>query len=144
MSITFFARGTPRPQGSKRAVGRGRKTILVEMSRGLPGWRFRVYRAAVEAKRQAELEIIPGPIAVTLEFVMPRPKRTTRPDCDGPPDLDKLCRGVFDALTMAGLIEDDSRVISLRARKRWARESGIEAAGCLVTVRTALEINSAG
>lgn len=139
MSITFFARGHPRPQGSKRAVSRGRKTILVEMSKKLPAWRYAVYRAADQAVRIRQGDLIAGPVVVELEFVLPRPKRTSRPDCDGPPDLDKLCRGVFDALTMAGVIEDDSRVIRLTASKRWARESGIEAPGCLVTVMSARE-----
>ena len=33
------------------------------------------------------------------------------------PDLDKLCRAVFDALTDAGVITDDARIVQA-ARKR--------------------------
>lgn len=139
MSITFFVRGTPRPQGSKRSVGRGRKTILVEMSPGLKRWRVAVALAARDAMNVAAIGMIKGPVTVELEFVMPRPKRTNHPACDVTPDLDKMCRSVFDSLKVAGVIEDDSRVIRLTASKRWARESGIEAPGCLVSVRAARE-----
>jgi Holliday junction resolvase RusA-like endonuclease len=36
---------------------------------------------------------------------------------DGPPDLDKLLRATFDALTQARVWEDDSRVVWVQACK---------------------------
>ena len=36
MKVTFFAEGTSRPQGSKRALGNGR---MIEASRHLKPWR---------------------------------------------------------------------------------------------------------
>ena len=36
------------------------------------------------------------------------------------PDLDKLVRLVFDALTIAGVLTDDCVVVNLDAAKRWA------------------------
>lgn len=36
------------------------------------------------------------------------------------PDLDKLIRLVFDALTIAGVLTDDCVVVNLFAAKRWA------------------------
>nr|DAN37658.1 MAG TPA: Endodeoxyribonuclease RusA [Caudoviricetes sp.] len=50
---------------------------------------------------------------------MPKPKR---PRWDVPavkPDLDKLTRAVFDALTDAGVWRDDSRVVDMRVTKRY-------------------------
>ncbi|MFZ9960538.1 MAG: RusA family crossover junction endodeoxyribonuclease, partial [Candidatus Limnocylindrus sp.] len=82
--------GTPRPQGSKRHVGRG---ILVESCRELKPWREAITAAAIEAgATRAE-----GPIIVRLEFRFDRPKghygkrgvkdsapatKTTKPDID--------------------------------------------------------------
>jgi len=37
-------------------------------------------------------------------------------------DVDKLARTVLDALVIAGLLADDSQVVSLQVRKGWADE----------------------
>jgi crossover junction endodeoxyribonuclease RusA len=60
-----------------------------------------------------------GPVAVALAFRMPRPK-SSKPGqpADKRPDLDKLVRAVLDALTSAGMYEDDARVVDLRASKQ--------------------------
>lgn len=47
------------------------------------------------------------------------PKRRTRPDCR--PDLDKPVRSTLDALTTAGAIDDDARVVEINARKHYAK-----------------------
>lgn len=38
----------------------------------------------------------------------------------GPPDLDKIQRGIGDALTGAGTIKDDARIVHWDIRKVWA------------------------
>ena len=61
------------------------------------------------------------PVAIILVFEFPRPQRgrdrsrfkTTAPD------LDKLVRAVADALTMAGVWEDDARMVRLNAWKQY-------------------------
>ncbi|HCG2982404.1 RusA family crossover junction endodeoxyribonuclease [Corynebacterium striatum] len=36
-----------------------------------------------------------------------------------PPDADKLCRALGDALTMAGVIKDDARITTWHATKKY-------------------------
>lgn len=131
--ITFYASGFPRPQGSKRAILAHGRARLVEMARGLKPWRQIVHLAAQDALRTAQVDPVVGPVALTLEFVMRRPRRPTKPACDTKPDLDKLVRAVLDGLTGAAYA-DDSAVVRITASKRYARASGIERPGCLVTV----------
>ena len=119
MSITrrdlFFVPGSPAPQGSKRHVGGGR---MIESSKYVGPWRATIAGVAGQC-----IEYGPrvGPVAVALDFVLPRPKsepKTTRPHTRRP-DVDKLARAVLDALT--GIyFADDSQVDSLAATKRTA------------------------
>lgn len=127
----FFVHGVPRPQGSKDHVGGGR---LVESSKGLAEWRWRVGLAANQARHGAPLHA--GAVRATLIFVMPRPKSLTRDDLTPPmttaPDVDKLARGVLDALT-GTLIVDDALVTSLGGtHKRYAEPA--EPPGVHITV----------
>lgn len=135
MILTFFAPGVPAPQGSKR-IGRNRRTgraILIESSEAVKPWRAAVAAAALEARNLARSAVRSGPMAVVLEFVMPRPKRVTRPACDVKPDVDKLQRSTLDALSGV-LFHDDAQVVKITASKRYARASGIENPGALITV----------
>lgn len=72
------------------------------------------------------------PVSVSLEFYFARPKshyRTGRfedelkasaPELhDKMPDVDKLVRLMLDALTIAGVVKDDSQVFAVRGEKRW-------------------------
>lgn len=112
-SWAFTAIGIPASQGSKKHVGRG---IMIESSKALRPWRDTVTAAAFGAG-----EKILGPVAVHVVFTLPRPKsapkRETLPQRGI--DLDKSVRAAFDSVTAAGLWEDDSRVCSLLAEKRW-------------------------
>lgn len=134
MSLTFFVRGTPAPQGSKRAFVVAGKARLVEMSKRVKPWRRAVVDESTRALAIRHGEALDGPVSVSLEFVMPRPKRTKHPACTSKPDLDKLVRATLDGLVIGGVIADDALVTRLVASKRFARESGIEAAGCLIDV----------
>jgi len=118
VSLTFFVRGTPAPQGSKRHVGGGR---LVESSKTLPAWRTTVTDAARAAWQGRAT--IDTPVAVALTIYLPRPKRSRfKVYPAGPPDTDKLQRAVGDALTASGVIRDDARIVHWDAWKRWATE----------------------
>lgn len=115
--IRVITHGTPAPQGSKKSVGRNR---FVEASKGLPAW-----RAAVEAA--ARLAAGPGwvpwdgPVSVSGTVSILKPGTTKFKDHPaGPPDLDKLQRGIGDALTKSRLITDDSRIVHWDIRKVWA------------------------
>jgi len=82
-------------------------------------WRAVVAWAAKAAKVEAGH---PGwknrePVAMSLEFIFPRPKKSANPF--PPIDLDKLLRTVFDALT--GIImADDKQIVYVEMTKRYA------------------------
>lgn len=71
-------------------------------------------------------EPLDGPLEASMTFYMPRPKRPTFPLPAVKPDVDKLCRAVLDSATKAGLIRDDARVVTLRARKRYGDTPGLQ------------------
>lgn len=128
-TVSFFVPGKPAPQGSKRHVGRG---ILVESSKEVGPWRERVALAAHQA--MAGTALFDGAVAVTLYFILPRPKsapKSCTPAAVKRPDLDKLIRACLDAITDV-IISDDSRVVTIYAHKRIA-EIG-ETAGVEVRV----------
>lgn len=60
------------------------------------------------------------PLAVDIVFHLPRPRHTRYPVAPlGKPDVDKLIRGVLDALTGAAW-QDDAQVVNVNADKVWA------------------------
>lgn len=123
--LQFTVRGLPAPQGSKevKRYVQGR-AILGESSSKVRPWRQDVVAAAVEAIHESPgFRPIDGPVFLTVEFYVPRPKghpksRRTVPTTT--PDLDKLLRSTDDALTTAGVITDDSVVVDIWARDRYA------------------------
>ena len=115
--IKFFVPGTPAPQGSKRALGPGR---MIEMSKNVGPWRERIALAAHNAMKGQPL--FPGPTAIFINLVLPRPKSTPKtytPDAIKRPDIDKLARACLDAITGV-IIADDAQIIELQATKRVA------------------------
>lgn len=123
--LDFFAGGTPVPQGSKNAYVRGGRAVLVDANPRLKAWRAQVRAAAEAAVEDAGWETLDEPCRAYLGFTMPRPKR---PRWDVPavkPDLDKLTRAVFDALTDAGVWKDDSRVVSMEVTKRYEDDEAV-------------------
>ena len=113
--VKFFVPGKPSPQGSKRHVGNGR---MIESSREVGPWRERV--ALVAHNAMEGRPVVSGAVSVSVRFVMPRPQ-SARGDVPAVkrPDLDKLVRAVFDALTNV-VFKDDSQVVSVFASKRLA------------------------
>lgn len=129
--LVVVVRGTPAPQGSKRHVGGGR---MVEQSPHLESWRAVVSQCAVAA-RYATPGWAPDPhaaLAVGITFTVVRPQSHYRTGKHSHllrdsapahpvsrPDLDKLIRSTLDALTDAGAMSDDSRVVSISALKAY-------------------------
>lgn len=104
----------------------------MESNKKLPAWRQAV-RTAAEAHRPAEL--IAVPCRVTIVFFMPRPKKPKWAQYPGSkPDLDKLVRAVFDALT--GVVwADDALAVEVTARKLWAGVDGNPPnPGCFIAI----------
>lgn len=60
-----------------------------------------------------------SPLAVDMEFVCPRPKRPANPFPVG--DIDNFAKAALDAVTKAGLWDDDDQVVEASARKRYAK-----------------------
>jgi crossover junction endodeoxyribonuclease RusA len=125
MEIAFDVIGRPSPQGSKKSIGNNR---FVESSKFLPAWRTAVKIAAEDAVTSENWVRVSGPVELEVMFYLDRPASITpakRPQPTVPPDLDKLVRGVGDALT--GVVyDDDSQVIRCLAWKVYAdnREPG--------------------
>lgn len=109
--------GVPRPQGSKRHVGNGR---LVEASKYLPAWREDVKTVCrVHMMDNQDQRKFTEPVHATLNFYLPRPPSINRAWPSVAPDLDKLCRGVFDALEQSGVIENDALIVRLDTFKQY-------------------------
>ena len=119
MEIAFDVVGRPAPQGSKKSIGNNR---FVESSKFLPPWRNAIRLAAEEAVTANGWARVSGPVELEVMFYLDRPSSVSpvkRPQPTVPPDLDKLVRGVGDALT--GVIyDDDSQVIRCLAWKVYA------------------------
>ena len=90
----------------------------MESSKALGPWRDRI----ASFVREKDPEMFLGPVFVHARFVMPRPASTPKrrtPAAVKRPDLDKLLRGVFDAVT--GVIwTDDAQVVQALTSKRLA------------------------
>lgn len=129
MSVDVHVYGYPAPQGSKRPVRmRDGRTVLIESSKAVKPWRDAVVSALVSTGHN-NMQLT-GPLAVCIDFDLPRPKAHYKASGelrdDAPemviktPDLDKLVRSTFDALTIAGVIRDDSHISELHSSKRYA------------------------
>jgi Holliday junction resolvase RusA-like endonuclease len=102
-----------------------------EQSAYLPAWRAAVRKAVYERYRELGIppDVLPllrGPVGVRIGFQLEHGARV-----DGPPDLDKLARATWDALTAARVWEDDSRVVYAELLKIEARGA---VAGALIDV----------
>ncbi len=128
--LQFWVPGIPRPQGSKRSLGKG---VMVESSKYVKDWRHAITQAAWTYR--LERPTITAPVALRLDFYLPRPKYHLKADGfakeryllarpKAKPDASKLVRAVEDAITDAGLWADDSLVVSLRAEKWYADDTG--------------------
>jgi crossover junction endodeoxyribonuclease RusA len=125
MEISFDVLGRPSPQGSKKSIGNNR---FIEASKFLPAWRNAVKIAAEHAVTVNGWAKVSGPVELEIMFYLDRPSSisaTKRPYPIVPPDVDKLIRGVGDALT--GVVyDDDSQIVRVLAWKVYAdnREPG--------------------
>ena len=138
-TLRFAVLGLPAPQGSHRYVGNG---VMVESSKKVKPWRADVRAAAVAHMLGQPWT---GPLAVTVEFRLPRPRGdfgtgrnagVLKPSAPiwhvKRPDADKLVRAVGDALT--GLVwADDSQIVAWHTYKRYA--TAAEPVGATICVQ---------
>jgi len=133
--LTFALHGLPISQGSKsfKGISRSGRAILVESSKALKPWRGMVQAAirAAMCNTPAPAAGWPllGPLAVDLCFTMRKPVSAPKGRRTWPivyPDLDKLCRAVFDVgklIQPTPLWHDDSQVVDLHAWKVYPLET---------------------
>lgn len=135
MSISFFVEGIPAPGGSKKYVGQNKRTgraLLVDAG----GKKNKVWRSvvAMEGKKAMKgLEPLTGPLSVTVNFFMPRPKyhftskgafkKDTPFHHTVKPDATKLMRSTEDALT--GVCwGDDAQIVEQTVHKSYDESEG--------------------
>lgn len=138
-SICFFAAGEPVGKGSMSAFPYTKKdgSLGVRVTHG--NKRTYAWQAVVQsyARPYAPVKPSEGPVGVTMDFIMPRPKGHygTGRNCDQvkesspkipvvKPDLDKLVRVVLDALT-GMFYRDDSQVAHVHAHKAYGEKAGV-------------------
>lgn len=136
--VEFPVLGRPVPQGQVRHLGKGRPSIYGNADILLP-WRNHVQACAQMAICRSTFFPILEAVGVHLIFTMPKPKSAPKRKITFPvtrPDLDKIVRTVFDAITDAGVIKDDSQIVSLMTQKVFPGEtpSSLPAPGVRITV----------
>jgi crossover junction endodeoxyribonuclease RusA len=130
-----YAVGVPGPQGSKRHVGNG---VMIESSKKVAPWREAVKWAAIEAKGK-DFKSLEGPLHLCLAFRLHKPSNARKGQLWVPkrPDLSKLIRSTEDALTTAGIYNDDNQVAFITASKTYALPG--EPLGCDIQIRVLSE-----
>ena len=131
--------GNPAAQGSKipRVSKSGKAYVQEQNSKKHGIWRQVVVDAAMKERRACGWETAAGPVAVVVYFRMPRPVSVPirrRPFPVVAPDLDKMLRATMDALTIAGVFDDDAQIITCVAEKRYATDDPDGASGASVHV----------
>jgi crossover junction endodeoxyribonuclease RusA len=138
--LTIAVYGSPAPQGSKRFVGRAKsgRGIMVESSKRVKPWREDVKAAALVARNGAAP--LDGPLLARMVFTVTKPAsapKQRRIHAMRKPDLSKLVRSTEDALTDAGVMVDDARIVEYtRVAKVFPGEDpeALEAPGVRITI----------
>ncbi|MCA1224039.1 RusA family crossover junction endodeoxyribonuclease [Streptomyces sp. 8L] len=147
-ALTVIVYGLAGPLGSKTAVGygRSRKTgkaipLMRESSTKVKPWRAKVQAAIEAALLRGQAHPITGPARADITFTMPKPvnapkRRRTYPAVT--PDIDKLERSTYDAITKARAWEDDGRVIENHNRKVYPGEhpDALDQPGAIIRLYT--------
>jgi len=138
--ISIRVVGIPGPQGSKTLTRYG---AMIEASKKVKPWRNDVKEAALECYNSGALNF---PLKVNIEFVFPRPKshfgtgknaEVLKPSAPqyctsrGNGDIDKLARSTLDGLSVSAggsVLEDDSLVVELNAKKRYVNKDELPGA----------------
>lgn len=136
--------GVPSPKGSKRARPNPKNPnapfVVDNNPKGLKAWEGAVRREAERAMAQlGHPPVMLGPVRLRAVFYMPTPQSlspvwrwlpTTKPD------LDKLERATWDALT--GIVfRDDAQIVDGARRKLYALD---RTPGCVIEVSSLAEL----
>ncbi len=127
----------PRPRGRAVKIN-GKQTVMMYTPPVADAWKRCIW-FAVKCKPR---ELIEDPVHCRMIFFMPRPKAHFRSNgtlkdsapsvCSTKPDFDNLEKAVADVLVKAGLLYDDSLIVSTRTVKFYTQEGGQP--GCIITL----------
>jgi Holliday junction resolvase RusA-like endonuclease len=141
-TITGEPKGQPRPRAFARKMGSIHVARFYD-SDVADAWKRAVQIALLEMVKQTRWELTLGPVSVSLNFAMPRPKshsgmkglKSSAPVHHvGKPDVDNLAKLMLDQITRSGNVwRDDSQVVSLTVHKFWAVANE---QGCSVSIST--------
>lgn len=99
-------------------------------------WRAAIADAAFREFVAEGMVEFTDPVFVRVTFYLPRPKTVKRLWPSVPPDTDKLCRALGDALSVdAKVLADDSLIVRWDASKVYVADE--RDAGCQVSIRLA-------
>jgi Holliday junction resolvase RusA-like endonuclease len=125
--FNVWVEGLPKAQPRPRAASRGGRAVVYDAGTA-DGW-----------KRAVEMAVRPygagnpvsGALALSVHIYLPRPARLCRrsvPARSLPhtsrPDADNLLKAVMDAITTAGIWQDDAQVAVVMAGKHYAAIDG--------------------
>ncbi len=148
-SYGFRVYGIPAPQGSKIpgvSSKTGKMFVREQSGKTLKSWREDVKNAALTARgvnpddgisADSQIPTLTGAIRLGINFYMPRPASVSvkkRPLPIVAPDLDKLVRGVGDALKAAGVYRDDAQVVSIQAVKVYGTDEAQSSPGAWIVI----------
>jgi crossover junction endodeoxyribonuclease RusA len=126
--LAFTVYGVAQPKGNMRALHlKGMKfPIVTDSNKSARSWAQLVAEGASHALGQLsddQRAVLVAAVRVSVAFYLPRPKKYQRRGVAvahlTKPDIDKLLRGVLDALTQV-VWRDDSQVVELVAVKFYA------------------------
>jgi Holliday junction resolvase RusA-like endonuclease len=128
--IRFDVAGSPAPKGSARAVSRGGRGVLVPSGSPVNAAKLASWKGEVVAAAQRAARATPwfDPVAIAVVFRFParkgdldskgRPKARASAYVAVKPDVDKLLRSTFDALTAAGSVWGDDALAAVSFASR--------------------------
>ena len=119
-------------QGSAMIMRRADGTQFVGKSKSSKG--ARVQRDLLSLfQPHAPARPMEGPLSLIVKWKYPwrlsESKKNRERDilpCDKRPDIDNLCKLLFDVMRRAGFFLDDAQIAHLTFRKEWTSQPGIE------------------
>jgi len=122
--------------------------VREQSGKTLAPWREAVKRAALIARGLDPdnpaadtgapcVDTITGPVRITVNFLLNRPASVPvrkRPFPSVTPDLDKLLRGIGDALREAGVYKDDAQICAIAATKSYGDDTPEGSPGAWIVV----------
>jgi Holliday junction resolvase RusA-like endonuclease len=129
MTLGFFVAGIPVPKGSMKSFPFRRKNGQLGVSTTNANPKTADWQQRIATQAQALNQVCwGGPVEIELSFHLPKPKYLSKKKYQGAvirhttkPDLDKLIRAAFDALTGI-LFRDDSQVCRIVATKKYVED----------------------